>query len=452
MSKPITFVRGLLRHAWLTLKLNFRSPQAIAYGYLVPVLFLFAFGGIFRAETPPLFGQLGQLLTITLLGGACFGLPTALVSERERGVWRRYRLQPVSPALFLLGTLLARVALLAGGVLLQLVLARIVYGTPWPLHPGLLLIALTIATFALLGLGLVVAAFAETVPAVQALGQCLFLPMILLGGVGVPVAVLPDWAQRFSGFMPGRYAVVAIQTAIDGRSGPIGFAFSLGALAVIGACATVVGLILFRWDNSRRLARRAWTGLAAAVATWAVVGGIATATGHLRPSLPPGYAWQEITEAQIATISFDNLPSDNDLVTRLAPPLPRPLTSARLETIESRLGVWADGEDKNTGESIRRLLALATIADLAQDPQEGEIARLIYDHLRLHYPAEDVRRGLAWVVLRPDDGPVATNATMFGFRREFDEDAIRNRAPLYAEKFLGRLTGAISESDSTGQR
>ena len=38
---------------------------------------------------------MGELLTVTALGGACFGLPTTMVSERERGVWRRYRLAPV---------------------------------------------------------------------------------------------------------------------------------------------------------------------------------------------------------------------------------------------------------------------------------------------------------------------------------------------------------------------
>ena len=45
------------------------------YGYLVPVIFLLAFGSVFRADTPPLLAQMGQIVTITILGGACFGLP-----------------------------------------------------------------------------------------------------------------------------------------------------------------------------------------------------------------------------------------------------------------------------------------------------------------------------------------------------------------------------------------
>src|SRR5271170_6084406 len=99
-------MRGVYRHFLLTLELNFQSRQATVYGYLVPVVFLVAFGSVFRAQTPALLAQMGQLLTITILGGACFGMPTTLVAERERGVWRRYRLLPV-PTAWLVGSVLA---------------------------------------------------------------------------------------------------------------------------------------------------------------------------------------------------------------------------------------------------------------------------------------------------------------------------------------------------------
>ena len=79
-------LNGWIRHLLLTIALNFANPQAIVYGYLVPVFFLVAFGSVFRTDSPPLQAHMGQILTITILGGACFGLPTALVSEREQGV------------------------------------------------------------------------------------------------------------------------------------------------------------------------------------------------------------------------------------------------------------------------------------------------------------------------------------------------------------------------------
>src|SRR5689334_22559614 len=91
-------MRGFLHHFLLTLKLNFRNPQAVVFGYVVPVFFLFAFAAFYAKSRVPgndMARCMGQLLTITILGGACFGLPIAVVSERERGVWRRYRLTPM---------------------------------------------------------------------------------------------------------------------------------------------------------------------------------------------------------------------------------------------------------------------------------------------------------------------------------------------------------------------
>lgn len=445
MSASSRFCDALLRQAWLSLRLNFRAPLPVVYGYLLPVVFLFGFGGIFRAGDPPLLAEMGQLLTITILGSAALGLPTALVTERERGVWRRYRLLPVAPAALVGGVVLARFVIVAGAVALQLALAHLVFGTPWPAQPFVFLGAAGVATFAFLGLGLVIAALADGVPSVQALGQCLFLPMILLGGVGVPLAVLPVWAQRLAGFMPGRYAVAALQSGFTEMRDPIGPGYAFAALLVVGAAATAIGLLLFRWDSAFRAGPRQRLGAFLALAAWIAVGLGAAGTGRLRPLLPPGYEWQEVTDAQIATITYENLPGDNELVTRLAPPLVQPFASARLESIATRLAVWAPAQTQNSGENIRQLVALAALADLAQDPQEGEIARLVYDRLRAAHPADELRRSLAWIILCPDDGTVVTSASAFGLRREIDENAVRNRAPLYAQKFLGRELGRIRE-------
>ena len=109
-------MNGLLQHLLLTLRLNFRAGQALVYGYLVPVFFLLAFGSVFRSSVPPLAHEMGQLLAITVLGGACFGMPTAMVAERERGVWRRYRLLPTATAGIIVSTMVARYLLVLTAV------------------------------------------------------------------------------------------------------------------------------------------------------------------------------------------------------------------------------------------------------------------------------------------------------------------------------------------------
>ncbi len=433
---------GWSRHFLLTLNLNFRSKQAVIYGYLVPVFFLLAFGSVFRADTPALLPQMGQILTITVLGGACFGLPTALVAERERGIWRRYRLLPLPIGWLVLSVLVARILIIASAALIQIALARMIYGTPFPQHPGAAVLAFLFVTWAFLGMGLLIAALADDVPAVQAMGQCIFLPMILIGGVGVPLVILPVWAQRIAGFMPGRYAVEVLQPCFDGQPGLGGTGFRLGALAVIGLAAGISGSKLFRWEAGRRMAWRERWWVAAAISSWVAIGGVAWQTGRLKPVLPEAAAWNNITEAEIAQIDFSGLPGDSDLVTRLATP---DADLKRAGDFADKLARWPQGKLDDSGQSIRNLVAISAIADLCADPREAEIARLVFQRLKITFEPDDLRRALAWIILSPDDGRVLTKAPELGLYRHPPERLVRQRSAIYAKKYLGRLVGKIRD-------
>lgn len=262
----------------ISLRLHFRNRLALLYSYLFPTLFLTAFWVLYRYDQVPLVRHMGELLTVTALGGACFGLPTTMVSERERGVWRRYRLAPLPTAAFVAMTVAARYVLLLIAGVLQVALAMVL-GMPFPQHPFDLWLAFTCVAFAFMGLGLVIAMLANTVPAVQALGQCVFLPMLIIGGVAVPLASLPPWAQRVASFFPGRYAVEAIQTAVNG-AGPGTARFSLLALLLIGTAGCLAGARLFRWDAEHRIGTAAGYGwVAVALGAWIAVGVVAETRG-----------------------------------------------------------------------------------------------------------------------------------------------------------------------------
>lgn len=267
----------------LSLRLYFRNRMAMLYGYLFPSVFLLAFWVLYRYERVPLVRHMGELLTVTILGGACFGLATTLVSERERGVWRRYRLTPVPAGGLIVSTLVARYLLLLTAGLLQLSLAMAL-GMPLPAHPVDLLVAFTVAAFAFLGLGLVIAMLADNVPAVQALGQSIFLPMLIIGGVAVPLTSLPDWALRLSAYFPGRYSVEAIQATVNG-DGLTAVGFSLLALVLIGTAASVAGAGMFRWDAKQRFMTSRGKGwVALALAGWLGVGILAETQNRIIPA------------------------------------------------------------------------------------------------------------------------------------------------------------------------
>jgi ABC-2 family transporter len=276
-------IRGAVRQFVVSMRLYFRNPLAMTYGYLFPTLFLAAFWGLYRFDRVPLVRHLGELLTITVLGGACFGLPTTLVSEREKGVWRRYRLMPVPVGSLVASTMAARYILVITAGLLQIGLAMLI-GMPPPQHPFDLWVAFTVVAFAFLGCGLVIAMMADTVPAVQALGQAIFLPMLIIGGIAVPITSLPEWAQHASAFFPGRYAVEVLQACVIG-DGVASTLFGVSALLVIGIAGCTAGAMMFRWDEHERFAMhrdRGWVVLA--LLAWAAVGLAAQFRGYIAPT------------------------------------------------------------------------------------------------------------------------------------------------------------------------
>jgi ABC-2 type transport system permease protein len=439
-------IRGFLNHLQLTLRLNLQNKQALIYGYVVPFFFVIAFGAVFRAGTPPLLREMSQLITISVLGGACFGMPTALVAERERGLWRRFRLVPGAAAPIVASTLTARFVLIASAAIMQIGLARLIFGTPFPLQPGLFALCYVFAAFAFLGLGLLIAALANDVPAVQALGQCVFLPLIMIGGVGVPLAGLPGWAQAVAGFLPGRYSVEALQAGYTGERAGLGLAYDLSSLLAIGAAAGLAGAMLFRWDPNHRPSRRSGLWVAVALLPWAAVGTGALAGGTWR-SAPPPEDLTELSPEQIDSIDYRGLPSDESVVTPVASQAEFSglAQSPRLRALVSGLETWPPGHITDKTQALRNLLCVAAAADLNEDPLEGSIARAVMSYLFAHFDEQSLTQGLARIILNPEDGAILSSFPELGIPTDVDPKLVRERSILYAKKVLGRIRGRLPD-------
>jgi ABC-2 type transport system permease protein len=462
-------MKGVFQHLGISLRLHFRNRMALLYGYLFPLIFLVAFWVLYRHERIPLLRHMGELLTVSVLGGACFGLPTTLVSERERGVWRRYRLTPISTGLVVVSTAVARYVIVLTAGLLQLGLALAV-GMTLPAHPFDLWLAFTFVSFAFIGLGLVIAVLADSVPAVQALGQCIFLPMLIIGGVAVPLASLPPWALHLSAFFPGRYAVEALQACVTG-SGFEGMRFSLLALTLIGVAGCVAGAKLFRWDAQQRFAAQSGRGwIVLVLAAWLGVGGLAEWRGRIAipvdadatpdaavatapvkmqelpiPPVPvpvPAPPWERITPADIDGLDF-RVPPDEGIVSPFAAPDDEPTDylAEQVADVRNKLPYWAPGDDADDIQAVRNLLYVAGVPDAIQLPVERYLPVVVFDYLKHRYPKDTLVKILTWIALHPEDGMVIDELSDLGIDGAAgDPMVVRERAYLYAIKFIARLT------------
>jgi ABC-2 family transporter len=486
-------MRGVLTQILLGIRLNSRNRMALIYGYLFPAMFLLAFRTLYRQEKIPLWAHAGELLTVTVLGGACFGLPTGIVSERERGVWRRYKTLPVSALGILGGTLVTRYLLLLTAGLVQLGLA-LASGMPLPQHPFELWVAFTAASIAFIGIGLDIAMLAPNVPAVQALGQCIFLPMLIIGGVAVPLTTLPSWARTVSAFLPGRYSVGAMQACVSG-TGLGGARFDVLALLTIGLAGAASGILAFRWDSRQRPSP--W--ISAAALGWLIVGFTAAARGHVHNetlergeqrqateflsenkaelplttdsgktplpaatarsgSLPAGSppkdaaSWRQVTQADIDGVAFERLPPDRGVVAPIAAPGEQPDATIveQLGQIQGALPIWGPGRIADPVQRVRNYLYAASVADIYQmDPLERFVPLLVFDQIQRSIPAENLPRILYWIALHPLAGSDSAAGSLHELALPDgppDTLLLRNRVMIYAFKLLGRLNAVSAKN------
>jgi ABC-type multidrug transport system permease subunit len=474
-------MQGLWRQILLHIRLNFRNRMALIYQYIFPTIFLIAFRTLYRQEQSPLTLHLGELMTVTILGSTCFGLPTGIVSDRERGVWRRYRMLPVSPLSILGGTLVTRYLLVLTAGLAQLALAMAI-GMPLPAHPFALWAAFSLAALAFMGIGLDIAMLAPDVPSVQALGQSIFLPMLIVGGIAVPLSNLPSWAQHVSAFLPGRYSVELIQSCVTVVASGAERMDSM-ALVAIGAAGAAAGLLAFRWDRGQRPSR--WIALA--LAGWAVAGLVAelhgvvhtekvqreeqhTAAEYLAPAVtlpapapvekatkPPVSAppvteirgpatWEAVTQKDIDGVAFDRLPRDTGVVTPIAgddesadPPI-----AEQLDQVRAALTHWAPGKVADPVQRVRNLLYVASVCDVFRIyPLERFVPLAVFDQIDAVSASMDLPKILYFIALHPDGGSdsAARQIHLVGLPdAPADTRLLRNRNMLYAFKLLGRLT------------
>jgi len=150
----------------------------------------------------------GMSLQYLLFWGMDSGL--LLLRERKRGIWKRLRTAPVG-----LGTLLAGKALATGLVALAQIAVTfafgwLVFGVTIGSLPGFVVLAVAAAGLSA-ATGLVVAALGGNEGRARSVAILTILTVSMLGGLWLPLFLLPDWVQRAAFLLPTTWAARGLE-------------------------------------------------------------------------------------------------------------------------------------------------------------------------------------------------------------------------------------------------
>src|SRR2546426_5724726 len=201
-----------LRDTWLIFRrsmiLTLRTPTWLIFGLVQPILYLVLFGPLLEASTKAAGAGTnafnwfipGLLVQTAVFGGAFVGF--GLIAELRNGVVERMRVTPMSRFAMLLGRSLRDVTILVGQGALMMVVA-----IPFGLSIDPAGAVVTLALLALIGfvfapLSYTAGLLLKSEDALAPLVNFVAMPMLLLSGVLLPLALAPDWLRFIASLNP----------------------------------------------------------------------------------------------------------------------------------------------------------------------------------------------------------------------------------------------------------
>src|ERR1700688_3000333 len=264
------------------MRLAMRNRAFLFFSLIMPIAFLFIYAGIFgrgnRQAVPYL---LAEVLALTVMG-SFWGLSVQLVTFREQGILRRFRVTPVGASAMLASSLVSNYFLTLPTIVIEFILSR------WVCHmQGLgkltsVFVLVTLGTISFASLALIVASVTNTMQETQIINQIIWFIFLFISGATIPFPILPGAVQAVAVFLPATYLVSGLQRAmIDHATLPY-LGMYLASLVGCALIAFVISAQLFRWEPESKAPRQAKLWAAAAVIPFLLLGIWETVNGDLR--------------------------------------------------------------------------------------------------------------------------------------------------------------------------
>lgn len=256
----------------MRMRLALRNRAFFFFSLFMPLLFLFGAVTFFAKGSPNWIPYvLGAILTLSVMG-SFWGLSVQLVTFREQGILRRFRVAPVKASAMLASTIISNYFLTLPIVIIEIIVCRFAlhmrtWGNLWAIF---LLVTLGSAAFA--AFGLIVASVTNTMQETQMINNLIWMGFLFLSGATVPLAVFPGWLQRFALFIPATYLATGLEFAATNQAGLTEIATDVAALAIGLWLAFEVSRQLFRWEPEAKAPRRAKLWAVAALVPFIIFG------------------------------------------------------------------------------------------------------------------------------------------------------------------------------------
>jgi ABC-2 type transport system permease protein len=239
-----------VKYLVLEIRRVLRSPRFLIFTVCFPVLLFLLYTGIFAKDDKSAVASL--MVNMTAFGAMASALftGTRVAIERQAGWQRQLRLTPLSGPGYLVAKAATGMTLALAPVILVPLVGRLVEGVSLDAQGWLRVtvgVWLAVLPFALIGL---LIGQIGTADSVQPITQLVMLPMALVGGIFIPIEVMPHWLLSISHVLPSYWL------AQVGRGGvtsdlSTGLGQDVLVLAIFTVALSVAVIRRYRRDSAR---------------------------------------------------------------------------------------------------------------------------------------------------------------------------------------------------------
>lgn len=249
-------MNAFINHFVFEFKTGLRNSNHLMMNYLFPLAF-YAMMGLIMVRINPGFAQvlIPAMVVFATMASTVLGLPNPLVELREAGVFRSYKINGI-PAISIL------IVPVVTTIFHALIVSTIITLTGKPFFGGevplniipFILITLLVA-FNFGAIGALIGVISTNSRATVLWSQLLFLPSMLVGGMMVPISMLPPGAQPLAALLPSSHAMQAYLGLAYGQPTTFNTTICISVLVVSMILAFSLAIYLFNWDSKNQTRR-----------------------------------------------------------------------------------------------------------------------------------------------------------------------------------------------------
>ena len=256
----------------MRVRLAMRNRAFFFFSFVMPLIFLFgAITFLGKGRTEWVGYILGAILTTTVMG-SFWGLSVQLVTFREQGILRRFRLAPLGAGPMLASSILSNYFLILPVVVFEIVVCRLAFHMQSWGNLGAIFLLVTVGSATFSSLGLIVASVTNTMQETQMINNLIWMGFLFLSGATIPLSVFPNWLQRVALFIPAQYLATGLEFSATRQASAYELIEDLVALVIGLLVAFEVSRQLFRWEPEAKVPRNAKLWVLAALVPFLAFG------------------------------------------------------------------------------------------------------------------------------------------------------------------------------------